>query len=396
MATNDLDSSLIVNTQQIITTKSFNDVVNDIIYRLATTQTEITDFNPGSVARSFIEAISYEIGTSDTESQNLYIQLNNVYNSAFVDLATGQSLDYVVSVLGIVRNPAKKATGYITFKRSTPASFDISIPQGTIVSTRPVIGETPIQFSTDIPATLPAGQTSVTVPITALKGGSSGNLSSNTLTFMSTPPYGIETCTNLQPTSGGVDKESDDSLRQRAKHALETAGRGTSNAIKYAVLSVSGIRDCMVMDMKRGIGTIDVMVVGDSYPLNTSILQEVYDKVMEYKAAGIDARIVVPETIFIDVGVTATLSVQPGYEETQVINSVISNISSYINTLKLGEDVLRNKILAAIMNTDGVLDATLTSPSSNIVITDTQIAKAGTITIKVTKYMDRGIQLTVE
>jgi len=75
--------------------------------------TGITDVNPGSVSRTIVEAIAREI-------EFLYEQLNEVYDSAFIDTAGGRSLDLVVSMLGISRKPAQKAQGFVTFGRNTP------------------------------------------------------------------------------------------------------------------------------------------------------------------------------------------------------------------------------------------------------------------------------------
>jgi hypothetical protein len=58
----------------------------------------LSDSNVGSVLRTIIESVSREI-------EYLYLQLENVYNSAFIDKARGNSLDLVVSILGITRKP---------------------------------------------------------------------------------------------------------------------------------------------------------------------------------------------------------------------------------------------------------------------------------------------------
>ena len=73
----------------------------------------LTDINPGSVLRTLVEAISREI-------EYLYTQMEHVYKAGFIDTATGTSLDFVVSILGISRKQAEYARGIVTFGRSTP------------------------------------------------------------------------------------------------------------------------------------------------------------------------------------------------------------------------------------------------------------------------------------
>lgn len=80
----------------------------------------ITDANPGSVVRTIIEAISREI-------EYLYVQMDYVYRSGFVDTATGNSLDLIVALLGIQRKPAQPALGTMTFgRKSSPAEVAVS------------------------------------------------------------------------------------------------------------------------------------------------------------------------------------------------------------------------------------------------------------------------------
>src|SRR5712692_563368 len=72
----------------------------------------ITDVNPGSVSRTLVEAIAREF-------EFLYSEMENVYNSAFIDSAKGSALDLVVSILGVARLPPQHAVGPIIFGRET-------------------------------------------------------------------------------------------------------------------------------------------------------------------------------------------------------------------------------------------------------------------------------------
>jgi hypothetical protein len=56
----------------------------------------LSDASVGSVLRTVIEAVSREI-------EYLYLQLEHVYNAGFIDKASGNALDLVVSILGILR-----------------------------------------------------------------------------------------------------------------------------------------------------------------------------------------------------------------------------------------------------------------------------------------------------
>ncbi len=87
-------------------------------YRIDSQQL-ITDVNPGSVIRTIVESVAMEIDF-------IYSQMDQIYNSGFIDTATGKSLDLVVSILGIVRKTAGFATGEVTFVRnSEPGEIEI-------------------------------------------------------------------------------------------------------------------------------------------------------------------------------------------------------------------------------------------------------------------------------
>ena len=68
----------------------------------------LTDRNPGSVTATLGEAFAREYAV-------LHKQMQMIYESAFVDLATGFSLDHVAALLGLDRKDAKFAGGEVLF-----------------------------------------------------------------------------------------------------------------------------------------------------------------------------------------------------------------------------------------------------------------------------------------
>ena len=105
----------------------------------------------------------------------LWLMAEDIYYSGFIQFATGESLDKAVALLGIRRKPATRATGIVTFRRSTPATSDIIIPAGTRVAT----ADESIVFRTTQAVTLTAGSTSVDAPIEAVEPGSAGKCKSH-------------------------------------------------------------------------------------------------------------------------------------------------------------------------------------------------------------------------
>ena len=87
----------------------------------------LTDFNPGSVVGTLVRAMAREM-------KLVYEQMDQAYQRAFIDYASGVALDNVVALLGITRNPAVAAKGEVTFTRKKAADRPYPIPLGTRVS----------------------------------------------------------------------------------------------------------------------------------------------------------------------------------------------------------------------------------------------------------------------
>jgi hypothetical protein len=94
------------------------------------------------------------------------------------------------------------------------------------------------------------------------------------------------------------------------------------------------------------------------------------------KAAGISLRVqaATPRRI----NVRAVLSARPGFLESDLAPSVKQAIENYINSLKIGENVVRAKMIDVAFNVPGVLDVSITTPPSNVVVLEDQVPVAYT------------------
>jgi uncharacterized phage protein gp47/JayE len=325
------------------------------------------------------------------------------YYAGYIDFATGSSLDYVAALIGFTRKQATKATGTVTFSRSTAATSDILIPAGTRVATP----DESVVFKTSEAVTLLTGNTSVDASIEAEEAGSAGNVAANTITKIVDPVSGIESVTNSNPTSGGSDTESDETFRWRVKTTISGLGKATLDAIKTAVLAVDGVTTAKIEendtinDNTPGGGlppkSFRVTIMGGT---NNDVAQAIFDS----KPAGIrpygdtsgtaydqdgneyTVYFARPTTvnIYADVDITS--------DGTAISEQDVKDaVKAYINNLEIGEDVIYNKVVAAVMDIQGVVDATVkidtASPptgTSNIAIADTEIAQTDDAKITVT------------
>jgi uncharacterized phage protein gp47/JayE len=99
------------------------------------------------------------------------------------------------------------------------------------------------------------------------------------------------------------------------------------------------------------------------------------------RAGGTQTFVKAPGTVFQTV--TASISVLADFDPTLVATEVAGVIQDYVNTLDIGGDVIVSEIIERSMGTDGMFDITITTPSANQVILDSQVARivAASITL---------------
>lgn len=93
---------------------------------------------------------------------------------------------------------------------------------------------------------------------------------------------------------------------------------------------------------------------------------------------------IVTTPVIVTIDVYATMSAQAGIDELAIREDVRTAILNYINNLSIGDDVLRSSIIAAAKGVSGVYDFVLVTPATNVVITDSQLAKTTTANINIT------------
>lgn len=184
------------------------DISSRIVNALFLSDPEL-DTSIGTVARNIIDAVSEQIAQATTDS---YL-LNYSYD---VDSKTGGDLDDFISNFGLARLAGQRASGVVTFSRSSAIAANTSsvIPPGTQV----VSLSSPAQYvQTTVSTILALGQTSADVPVQAINSGPDGNLLAGTLTTVVSTIDGISNVTNTQPLVGGTLTETDAQLRNRFK-----------------------------------------------------------------------------------------------------------------------------------------------------------------------------------
>jgi uncharacterized phage protein gp47/JayE len=275
----------------------------------------------------------------------LWLNSEQIFYNLFVETAEGISLDFIGNGYGLNRHAAVAAEVSLDIYKS--GSSAVVVPQYSQFQT-----SEGVVFSTDAEILIPAGDpasTFGTVLASAVVPGVSGIVAAGTIT---TPVYtisGIESSDNPAPSYGGEDAETDTEYRSRLRDY--TSAVWTRNAIRSAALAVDGVASVKIIE-----GTTDYTCL---VAAQTSYTQELEDAVSA--AIGDETAITVEYTVEeaeqVAIDVTADVVLTSLYDESAAETDAQLEISSYIATLDIDDDVILAKIMHAIMSLSGIQNA---------------------------------------
>jgi uncharacterized phage protein gp47/JayE len=213
---------------------------------------------------------------------------------------------------------------------------------------------------------------SVDIPIICLQSGVEGNVAKYQISEAATLPAGLSSVLNYDAVTGGTDIETDEELRNRVPLYLSSLARGTRNSLRFAALSVDGVKFADVVEPYPPQGYVTVIIDDGSGGASDALISAVRDAIdgteggvdtgtkEAYRAAGIVANITAPSIVYIDM--EGVVYYDPTlYSSTEVLTSVRQNISTELMKLEIGEKVIRAKIIEVIMGSNGVLNLDLTT-----------------------------------
>lgn len=267
---------------------------------------------------------------------------------------------------------------------------EIRIPAGASISTysRRAL-DTKIFVTTEekILERTPDGRWEASVPVEAAIAGKAGNVYAGAIIVMPQPLIGVEYVNNRGDILTGVDDETDAELRERAKHALEVAGKATFTSLESAVKGVEGVSSVLIEDMPdRVAGVVKIIAYGGD-------AQEIEKVISETRAAGVRVEFSRPKPVHIDVSIT--LTVVRGATPSKVESEIEARIRGYLSSLNIGEDVVFSRIVRVAIEVEGVYDINeliikayrregeeaTTSTKDNIEISTEEMAVARSISV---------------
>ncbi|EBC2570604.1 baseplate J/gp47 family protein [Salmonella enterica] len=208
--------------------------------------------------------------------------INNVLRNLFLQTAAGPFVDLFAAALKLTRKEATRATGKITFTKSTPDN-SVTVPAGTLIQTERINGVI-YNVATTEQVIIPAGTQSALIDVTAADSGAAFNLAPGYYQILPKAIDGIASVRNGDDwlTRPGADRESDDELKDRCRNQFNLAGSYHTDAVYRSLIAAqAGItidRIFFLHDAPRGPGTANAYLL-----LDTGVISQPYvDSVNQY------------------------------------------------------------------------------------------------------------------
>jgi len=307
----------------------------------------ISAISPGSIARAFAEAIHAEIS-------DLYNAMKISIEQSNLSTASGINLDMIGSLYNVPRRTIsselvpERTTANIEFYLNTTHSSNVVIPKNTLVfNDTTSFSSAQYQYQLNSDVVIAPGNTRAYGSVTAKFADNNITAARNTLVkhnFIA-PPGIVVYCNNPKEVYSSLNSESDDNYRRRIVSAVRGSSSGTAESIRFAALSIKGVRDVKIREASLGVGTCDVLVVPETQSGISIMSQLVYEKIKTIKPVGINMNLRIATKKLADVSATVTLREGTTNDIARSVqNQAKIFLNRYLNSLSIGDSVSISEI----------------------------------------------------
>lgn len=369
--------------------KDFSTIVRDAVTAAQASSARYLDLTIGSILRAVFESVA----AVALWLQAMIVQLLATTRAS---TSTGADLDSWIADYGMTpRISAIAATGAVTFSRFTNTQPAL-VPVGQLLKTADGSQSFTVTVDTNNPAysavlsgyQIAGGVSSVTVPVSAVTGGSGGNVAAGTITTIASPIAYVDTATNAAAFTNGLDAETDDQLRARFQAYVAGLSKATKSAVSYAITSLGTNYTFTVTENQQYGGATDngyfYVVVDDGTGAPTStVLSTVYNAIDTVRPVAIRFGVFGPTLVSVPVILNAAIA--SGYDPVATKALIQTAIQTYINGLGLGNSLYYTRLLQVAYDASpgvtNISGLTVNGGTSDITATAKQTIKAGTVTV---------------
>lgn len=371
--------------QVIYTPRNYLQIYNQMEQFIVGSGVGLTNFNVGSRIRTILEAVALVSG------QTHYEFYQSLVEAIPVALYDG---------FGFERNLGTKASGSIKIGVDEAVLVNTTVPSGIELT---INGNAYVTTSS---GTILAGQTeSNLITLQSVESGISQNLSigdvdtKNGAGFFS-GDTDFNYAYNVTAIGNGTDTESDADRRIRFATYINGLTKTTVLGIQSRLLKIATVRSIYVREYFPIPGYITIYIDDGSGTLPPSLNTEV-NKVMYgdpgdtenypgYKAAGIRVNITAPTLRHFLFTLKLTIDSATLLNPNDIVTGAESAISSYCDSLRLGEDfILSQAITASNTSSEDIIDSEILAmsvdavpivPPANVEVDVSEICRADAFT----------------
>ena len=298
-----------------------------------------------------------------------------------VKYSVGDFLDLLGAFrCGATRNQAAAAVTTIRFTLSAARASVTAVPQGTRIAAGQLF------FATSAYAEIPAGDLTADIPATCMTAGETGNgLSPGELKTLVDPVPYVQSVENTSTSSGGADRESDESFAARlfiAPGKYSTAG--SRNGYEYHVQDYSSAIGGVHVSSDQAAGTVDIVfVMADGSLPSAEMISAMSQHMSAETLRPMNDLVTVraPAEVKYTVSLTYYINQSDNNRAAAIQQAVSAAVDSYIAwQRKIGRDINPSKLLALVMGA-GAKRAQITAPIFTAIPADNIAAIDGTASI---------------
>ena len=299
-------------------------------------------------------------------SHALHGHIEWISKQMFFDTAEAEFLDRWASIFGLRRKTAIKAIGSVAFSFSAEA---VNVPIGTIMQS-----DQGIRYATTSPVLDGVAFCEALLP------GTDGNFAPGGSLMLVSPIAGVKSKAESRGIGGGVERESDDDLRERLLlRVREPPHGGTKNDYVAWALEVEGVSRAWAYPLEGGLGSVTVRFVCDDLENivpDEEMMQKVKDHIDSVRPVTARLTVATVETQATDFVIADLLPSDEGVRE-RVKQELIA---LFAREGEPGGRIYLSHIRAAISAALGEQDHTLVSPTGDVVTSKGILPTVGRIT----------------
>lgn len=301
-----------------------------------------------------------------------------------INTLSGLQLDQFVGIFGFGRLQGSAATGVVNVTLNSVGTQALTIAINAQFYTTPGLAglSTTLYFAATQAVTIPAGSSSVSVPVQCTQVGTQGNVPPDSITSQSAA-VGSSNCTNLAAMTGGTNVETDAQLRQRFQDTM--------------LRNISGTRDWYINLALQNNNVSRAVVYG---PVSLYSTQVTVPETTTNISVGSDVSYVWPDmtSVYTGIGTSSEVFYDPTYDYTlssgapppvftyestgalspgQIVNVEFQYVTACSRNNPTASPPITNKIDVfvdgvspfVVTETTVVTSTTLSSSSSNVLYT---------------------------